>query len=104
MPPIEPATPTLEALIGFDYFDTFGFWSDNKNTVEFDFTQPDPGWSNFRMEICAITLTEGSGLTVDAAHGKISPSIAESVTVGEVPGSVSYQISALDPDGKLECL
>lgn len=104
MPPIEPASPDLQAFIGADYFDTFSFWQDQKNNVPYDFTQPAPGWSQFQMTIGTITLTQASGLTVVSAQGQISPAINRTTTATQRPGSAAYLLSALDPNGKLEYL
>jgi hypothetical protein len=94
---IEPATIDLACFTGADYTDVWTFFADQAQTVPFDFT----GWTGFSLELGTLTLTEGSGLTIDHAAGTIAPFVARTVTAALAPGSVRYALAAIDPDDHL---
>lgn len=92
---LEPREIDLHGFIGADYEEPFDFWQNEANSIAYDFT----GWTQFTLIIGPVTLTQGNGLTV--AAGTITPSIARTRTTTLKPGTASYALSAIDPDGKL---
>ncbi len=112
---LNPKNRDIQSYIGADFFDTFYFWQRTipPNTTPFDFT----GWSLFTMTIGDMTLTEandglvvvsgsitGSGDDEVVVDSTISASIARAITAGFSPGSMAYNISALDEYSKLNYL
>jgi hypothetical protein len=92
-----PIEPNLECIIGADYYDTFFFWADKAKSDPFDFAD----YTDFRFTIGPRTLTEGDGLVIDRENGSISPTIDRTVTASVSPGTQTYKLTTIDPNGKL---
>jgi hypothetical protein len=99
---LEPQEVELSCYIGADYVDEYSFWADEAQTEPYDFS----GWTQFTMQLGDTTYTQtldtnGDGLVVDLTNGTITANISRVVTASELPGSMSYAISALDENSKL---
>jgi hypothetical protein len=100
-----PQEVDLTGLIGYDYSETFNFWADDNDTQPYDFSN----WTNFSCLLGATAYSttlnaNGEGLIVNPTAGSIQLVLSHLTASTQHPGSRDYQISAVDPGGKLEPL